>query len=78
MAFPGAVRFLLHSVDIALFDMIGLPGQLAVWGVILLRQELSLLPPARDRLEVWPERREFFQQGRAGNYGWSFDARSAL
>jgi len=36
MAFPGAVRLLFHGVDIALLDMIGLPGELAVWGVILL------------------------------------------
>jgi hypothetical protein len=45
--------------------MVRLPGQLAVWGLILLGQELALLPPVRDCLEFWPERREFLQQGRA-------------
>jgi hypothetical protein len=64
MAFSCAVRLPLHGVDIALLDMIGLPSQLAVWGLILLGQELTLLPPVRDRLEVWPESREFRQQGR--------------
>lgn len=34
--FPGAVRFPLHSVAIALLDMVGLPGPLAVWGLLLL------------------------------------------
>jgi hypothetical protein len=75
MAFPGAVRLPLHGVDIALLDMIGLPGQLAVWGLILLGQELSLLPPVRNGLEVWPERREFLQQSRAGDYWRGLDAR---
>ena len=61
MAFPGAVRFLLHSVNIALLDMIGLPGQLAIWGVILLGQALPLLPPARNCLEFWPESHKFLK-----------------
>jgi hypothetical protein len=57
--------------------MIGLPGQLAVWGLILLGQELSLLPPVRDRLEVWPESREFRQQGWAEGRWRGLDARRA-
>src|SRR5437016_14030217 len=65
MAFPRAVRLLLHGVDIALFDMVGLPGQLAVWDLILLGEALPLLPPLRDRLQVWPGGRELVQQGRA-------------
>src|SRR5437588_8861 len=65
MAFPRAVRLLLYGVDIALFDMVGLPSQLAVWGLILPGQALPLLPPLCDRLQVWPDSREFVQQGRA-------------
>jgi len=61
MAFPSAVRLPLHSIDIALLDMIGLPGELPVWGVILLGQALPLLPPACDCLECWPDSQKFLR-----------------
>jgi hypothetical protein len=55
--------------------MVGLPDQLAVWGFILLGQALALLPPVRDRLEVWPERREILDQGWAEGRWRGLDAR---
>src|SRR6266446_5769133 len=64
IAFPGAVRFPLHSVDVALLNMVRLPGQLAVGVIILLSQVLPLLPPGRERLQVWPDGRELRRQGR--------------
>src|SRR5215471_11224987 len=36
IAFPGTVRLALHGVNITLLDMVGLPGQLTVRGIILL------------------------------------------
>jgi hypothetical protein len=44
---PRAVCLPLHGVDVALLDLVGLPGQLARWGLILLGQALPLLPPVR-------------------------------
>src|SRR5712691_2491662 len=69
IAFPGAVRFPLHGVDVALFDVVRLPGQLAVGVIILLGEVLPLLPPGRERLQVWPDGRELRRQGRAEG-GW--------
>src|SRR6266446_9622766 len=65
IAFPGAVRFPLHSVDVALLNMVRLPGQLAVGVIILLGEVLPLLPPGREGLQVWPDGRELCRQGRA-------------
>ena len=78
MAFPGAVRLLFHGVDIALLDMIGLPGQLALWGVILLGEDLPLLPPVRDGLKFWPDSHKFLKEQRAGDHWGGLDARRVL
>src|SRR4029434_4911231 len=78
MAFPCAVRLLLHGIDIALLDMIGLPGQLALWGVILLGQDLPLLPPVRNGLEFWPDSRKFIQEQRDADHWGGLDARRVL
>src|SRR6266478_666637 len=64
ITFPGAVRLPLHGVDVALLDMVRLPGQLAVGGLSLLDQVLPLLPPGRERLQVRPDGRELRRQGR--------------
>jgi hypothetical protein len=65
IAFAGAVRFALDGVDIALLDMIGLSGQLAVGSLVLLGQALPLVPSVRERLEVRPDGRELRRQLRA-------------
>jgi hypothetical protein len=68
IAFACAVRFALHGVDIALLDMVRLPHQLAIGGILLLGEALPLLPPVRERLEGRPEGRELRRQLRAEGY----------
>src|SRR5881396_1123213 len=64
IAFAGAVRFPPHGLDIALLNMIRLPHQLALRGVILLGQAVPLLPPVGQGLQVRPGSRELRRQVR--------------
>jgi hypothetical protein len=68
IAFARAVHFALDGVDRALFDMVRLPHQLAVGGLVLLGEALPLVPPVRERLEVRPDGRELCRQVRAERY----------
>jgi hypothetical protein len=63
MQYPQAKKTAgtVRPLERGLLDMIGLPGELAVWGVILLGQDLPLLPPARHGLECWPESQKFLK-----------------
>src|SRR5439155_26932607 len=78
IAFAGAVRFPPHGLDIALLDVVRLPHQLALGGVILLGQAVPLLPPVRQGLQVGPDGREFRRQGRTESRLQGRDARRHL
>src|SRR5205823_1362212 len=53
----------------ALLNMVRLPHQLALGGIILLGQAVPLLPPVCQGLQVWPGSRELRRQVRAESRG---------
>jgi hypothetical protein len=70
IAFARAVRFALDGVDIALLDIVRLPHQLTVRGLVLLGETLPLVLPVHYRLEVRPEGGQVLYHLGAQGYLW--------